>query len=511
MQLDKQINIPAYVQLRSIFKSLISSGEWTPGMKIPSEMTLCERFQISRPTLRKAVDGLVEEGILYRNRPIGTFVSKRPLPEDKKQMEFAKDTEKSTAFFTGKALLREITFSLENSMMDPFLQYSLWRFEKQTGIRVRLINSGDWRENMSSIVNYALDKKLPDIFWVSGVVVPMFARYGLICQLDDFVAPDRKKYIFDSVPVKKYQMYCYDGHLFGYPFFSETRLLFYRKDHLKQAGISQAQMENLDHDRFKELARHLSRPQDNHWGFAGQMGYNADTLHIMMTFIIQRGGQLYREKAGRLVAATSEPAFAEALGWYIDLLTNKNACPPLTHYPNYQDVSAWFMDGSISMAIERPTLAMIMSHMEDLKGKWGVAPLPQGPVNGYNFLGGVPLCISSQCKDPEAAWRLVDFLTREEFNFPYLQRVGFLPPVEIYDTDYIKTKFPTYYDLFLDKMSNAVPFSYPLPQNILGVEMEEWNKPVQQILRQAARNEIQLEDAVEHMTWMLNSLLRNYL
>lgn len=518
MPFDKQISIPVYVQLRTIFRNAILSGQWAPGSQVPSEMALCEQYNVSRPTLRKAMDGLVEEGLLIRNRPIGTFVAEREEKPSSASAGFGQPAQADSAmpappkqvFLQEKAPQREITLSLEESMLDTFLQYSLWSFEKEHSIHVRLVHSGDWRENMSSIVNYALDKTLPDIFWVSGVVVPMFARCGLIRPVNEFLSDQQRLRIQSSDSVQRYRMYCYNGQLYGFPLFSETRLLFYRKDHLRQLGIPERIMQDLSHDSFLELCRTLTCPRENRWGFAGQMGYNADTLQNAMTFIIQRGGQLYREHGGRLRAATSEPAFVDAFRWYTDLLSVHGVCPPLRKYPHYQDISAWFMRGTISMAVERPTLAMIMSQMHELDDRWGVAPMPAGPANGCTFLGGVPLCISSQCKDPQAAWLLIRHLTDERVNFPYLKRIGFLPPIELYDDEPILRQFPACYHPFVQAMHKAVPFSYPLPQNVLGVEMEEWNKPLQQMLRQVVRGETAVEKATDYLTWMIDSLLKMY-
>lgn len=66
--------IPLYYQLREIIRDRIISGEWGYGTEIPSEIKLCEEYNLSRATVRQALDGLVNEGLIDRRRGIGTFV-----------------------------------------------------------------------------------------------------------------------------------------------------------------------------------------------------------------------------------------------------------------------------------------------------------------------------------------------------------------------------------------------------------------------------------------------------
>ena len=61
--------IPRYLQIAdAIRQDLRGEGE-----RIPSEHALCKRFKVSRPTIRQALDVLVEEGLLYRHAGRGTF------------------------------------------------------------------------------------------------------------------------------------------------------------------------------------------------------------------------------------------------------------------------------------------------------------------------------------------------------------------------------------------------------------------------------------------------------
>jgi GntR family transcriptional regulator len=68
--------LPAVV--RDEMASRISSGEWRPGQRLPSEPVLAASFGVSRSTLREALRSLEEDGFLTRNRRAGTFVTHRP-------------------------------------------------------------------------------------------------------------------------------------------------------------------------------------------------------------------------------------------------------------------------------------------------------------------------------------------------------------------------------------------------------------------------------------------------
>ena len=65
---------PLYLQIKALIKKKIDDGEWNPGEKIPSELELCETYEVSRTTVREAINELVWEEYLTRQRAKGTFV-----------------------------------------------------------------------------------------------------------------------------------------------------------------------------------------------------------------------------------------------------------------------------------------------------------------------------------------------------------------------------------------------------------------------------------------------------
>jgi GntR family transcriptional regulator len=74
--------IPKYVQLVGILKDRIVRQEYKPGEKIATEAELCVEHNVSRATVREAIDRLVRENLLHRQQGRGTFVVHQKLRRD---------------------------------------------------------------------------------------------------------------------------------------------------------------------------------------------------------------------------------------------------------------------------------------------------------------------------------------------------------------------------------------------------------------------------------------------
>lgn len=68
--------VPFYFQIKSILRSKILSNELKAEDLVPSEMELSQEYHVSRGTVRQALLELIHEGLIYRIRGRGTFVSK---------------------------------------------------------------------------------------------------------------------------------------------------------------------------------------------------------------------------------------------------------------------------------------------------------------------------------------------------------------------------------------------------------------------------------------------------
>ncbi|MGC0412970.1 DNA-binding GntR family transcriptional regulator [Streptomyces ambofaciens] len=83
LSVDRSSPVPLYFQLSQQLEAAIEHGALTPGSLLGNEIELAARLGLSRPTVRQAIQSLVDKGLLVRRRGVGTQVVhskvRRPL------------------------------------------------------------------------------------------------------------------------------------------------------------------------------------------------------------------------------------------------------------------------------------------------------------------------------------------------------------------------------------------------------------------------------------------------
>jgi DNA-binding GntR family transcriptional regulator len=79
MDLDHSGPVPLYHQVATRIERAIVDGELPAGARLENEIALGERLGLSRPTVRRAIQDLVDKGLLVRRRGIGTQVVHGPV------------------------------------------------------------------------------------------------------------------------------------------------------------------------------------------------------------------------------------------------------------------------------------------------------------------------------------------------------------------------------------------------------------------------------------------------
>jgi GntR family transcriptional regulator len=72
--LDRASPVPLYFQVAEQLQRAIDTGELPAGTRLDNEIVLADRLGLSRPTMRRAIEYLVDQGLLVRKRGVGTQV-----------------------------------------------------------------------------------------------------------------------------------------------------------------------------------------------------------------------------------------------------------------------------------------------------------------------------------------------------------------------------------------------------------------------------------------------------
>ena len=99
-----------HLQVSNSIREKIYGREWKPGQKLPSEHALCDRYSVSRGTVRRALSSLVEEGLIYQRQGKGSFVSECALshPAGVRPLSFAESLRRQGKNFRTDIITKEI-------------------------------------------------------------------------------------------------------------------------------------------------------------------------------------------------------------------------------------------------------------------------------------------------------------------------------------------------------------------------------------------------------------------
>jgi DNA-binding GntR family transcriptional regulator len=79
IEIERSSPVPLYFQVAQAFEKAIVDGHLKPGDRFENELALAKRLNLSRPTTRRAIQELVDKGMLVRKRGVGTQVVQTPV------------------------------------------------------------------------------------------------------------------------------------------------------------------------------------------------------------------------------------------------------------------------------------------------------------------------------------------------------------------------------------------------------------------------------------------------
>jgi multiple sugar transport system substrate-binding protein len=278
-----------------------------------------------------------------------------------------------------------------------------------------------------------LDVILGDVIWTAQL-----AESDWISDLSDrFTESQRKEYLPGSV-----EAITYEGKTFGMPWFTDTGLLYYRKDLLQESGFDGPPK---TWDELKQMTLKVREDAGLKYGFVFQGAAYEGGVCDGMEFIWTHGGEVLDPDDPTRVLVDSPEAIA-GLATERSMITEGISPEAVTVYKEDESAGA-FLNGDAVFLRNWPYVYALVGTSEYPKlepEQVGVSELPSAdgePGNGT--VGDQPLYISSTATDPDAAWKFIQFLSAPEQQKIRAVEGAYLPTrTALYSDPEIQEKVP---------------------------------------------------------------------
>src|SRR5918997_2092248 len=278
-----------------------------------------------------------------------------------------------------------------------------------------------------------LDVILGDVIWTAEL-----AASGWISDLSDrFPESRQQEFLPGSV-----EAIIYNGKPYAMPWYTDTGLLYYRKDLLQKSGYNNPPK---TWDELKEMSRKVLGESDVKVGFVFQGAKYEGGVCDACEFIWSHGGNVLDPSDPTRVVIDSPQSIA-GLETERSMITDGIAPEAVTLYEEPESEGAFLSGDSVFLRNWPYVYALIgTSDYPKLEPEQvGVSELPSAdgkPGNGT--VEDQPLYLSTSSTDPDAAWKFIQFLTAPEQQKLRAVEGSYLPTrIALYDDPEIQEKVP---------------------------------------------------------------------
>lgn len=262
------------------------------------------------------------------------------------------------------------------------------------------------------LLTAAASDTLPDVLWLDRFQTATWASRGVIQPLTPFIERDN----YDTSPFYEHAIdeATYEGEIYGIPGGDDVRALFVNLDHLEGIGVEVDSIDTSDWDLLNSLGEQLVKRNGDvieRWGFDHKC--QAGNFWLWGN---ANGGDFINDDFTE--ATFDDEKLVEALQWAVEAYDAQGG------YQDYLAISSsWqgdeqFARGEVSMSLyEQWMLSAAISTISP-EINFTVLPIrdrgsgPDGPMT--SFSGGNAWCITTNAKNPDAAWEFIKFLHTDD-------------------------------------------------------------------------------------------------
>lgn len=390
-----------------------------------------------------------------------------------------------------KDLKATISYAIWDVNQQPAMEKIIAGFNKiypniKVNIQLTPSTGGAYWTKMTTL---AQGKNLPDVFWMNGPHIQLFALNNQLLPLDDLVTAGAVKKT--NYPKALVDLYTAGGKFWGVPKDFDTIGLYYNKDLLAKAGVPEPTSSWTWDDiktNGKKVSDHFNKSV---FGFAGDLTGGQTSWYNTM---LQAGGYIIspdHKKSGYDL-----PGSIKGLQFWADLI--EAGISPSMQQLTTTLANDWFTSGKLAMVMDGDweTAPYHQAFGDNL----GVVELSKGPKSNQCVIHGLGNVISATTKQPDAARAFVAYLGTKDAALVQAEAGVVIPAFNGSQTVWAKSIPGLDLQLFLDEAKVASP--YPISKNT-----SAWNQFETDILPAAFAGQTPVATAAKQLADKMNAAL----
>ncbi|MFJ4682465.1 ABC transporter substrate-binding protein [Streptomyces sp. NPDC091377] len=276
----------------------------------------------------------------------------------------------------------------------------------------------EWKDGRDKIKQATAAGRGPDVWLMNNGLELDYLKAGSLAPLDSlgYTEADTDRFL-DLAEVN-----AYEGKLYGAPLYFDVGVMVYRTDILKRYGYDRPPR---TWDELKSTADAITTrsaaagDQVSGWQFKGMDDHVNAINSTWESFLCQAGGSLTSPDYTK--STQNSDAGRTAMEYMKSFYTDKIS-------PVGTSALNGFIDGKVAMfPFFQSVIANVEAGGDKTKGKWAVAPMPEGPVSGCSMVGGHSLVAGARSDDLKAAGTFMKWLASPERSAQYMDFQAIFP------------------------------------------------------------------------------------
>lgn len=385
----------------------------------------------------------------------------------------------------GSASSVKLTFCIWDEVQQPVFERIIEKFEEENpDIDVEL-QLTPWSQYWTKLDAAMGADSAADVFWMN-TFLPKYASAGLLEALDGYLEKDG--IAMDAYVASSAGMCRYEGRQYGMPKGLDTVQLFYNKEIFREYGVEEPKPGWTWEDMVKK-AEELKAKSSEIYPILMEL----DPQPSYFNFIVQSGGYILDESGKK--TGLGEPGSIEAYRDIVELMDQR--LMPDARVLSDTKGTDLFLSKKGAMLFMGSWKCSLLDQA-GFGDQIAAVPMPLREKGNQSVIGGLSYAMNANCKNKEAAWKLIRYLSGEEANRMQAEEKIDIPALksaqQYYHAEHIDTAV----------LFEAADSGFPYPTSLLAAD---WNQVISDYSGKIFAKELSPEEGCRAMQKEVQDIL----